>query len=213
MPFSKEEIAIRAVIRDEYDFFQHCKTCPSHIHCCTRPQNVVIVREGEKPHLEEAYAALKHSSLPSEDDKLEFEDLGEGLSRLKEKNGRCPMFTEDQKCSVHAQKPLDCLLWPTMFAVDESNWPITLDVKCPAVRSSEIPPRFYELTSAVTKLLNSEQRSVYAQENRDSYKEGRLVNVQALGPHTAQECYRNGTTLRNLLRKRSTASGRSSNMN
>lgn len=184
MPFSKEEIKIREAIQESYDFFPHCKSCPSEIHCCTRPQNVVIVRDEEKPYLEDAYAALKRT----EEDKLEFENIGEGLSRLKEKNGHCPMFNEDRKCSVHAKKPLDCLLWPTMFAVDKANGPIALDVKCPATRSAKIPPRFYELADAVKELLSAKQKNIYAQENRDSYhNEGRIVNVRALGPVNAQE--------------------------
>jgi Fe-S-cluster containining protein len=144
----------------------------------------VIVRDEEKPYLEDIYATLKHS----ENDKLEFENIGEGLSRLKEKNGHCPMFTEDRKCSVHATKPLDCLLWPTMFAVDKANGPIALDVKCPATRSAKIPIRFYELADAVKEFLSAKQKKIYAQENRDSYfREGRIINVQALGPENAQE--------------------------
>jgi Fe-S-cluster containining protein len=186
MPFSKKEIEIRRAIQEQHDFFQHCKTCPSDTHCCTRPNNVVIIREQEKPYLEEAYEALKPSTS-SNDDKLQFDDLGEGLFLLKDKNGKCPMFTEDLKCSVHATKPLDCLLWPTMFAVDKDNGPVALDVKCPATRSGKIPPRFYQIEPQIKDLVNTSQRSVYAQQNRDSYKPGRIVDVQALGHEKAQE--------------------------
>jgi Uncharacterised protein family (UPF0153). len=188
MPFSEKEIKLRKAIQEAHDFFQHCKTCPSHIHCCTRPDNVVIVREEEKPYLEEAYEALKRSTAASGyDNNLQFKDLGEGLSLLKDNNGRCPMFTEDRKCSVHANKPLDCLLWPTMFAVDKDNGPVALDVKCPATRSGEIPPRLYQIERPIGDLLSAPQRSIYAEQNRDSYNPGRIVNVQALGHQKAQE--------------------------
>lgn len=169
----------------EYNFFEkHCKNCPADKHCCTRPQNVVLVRAGEEAdRLSKRYRDL-HPNSPDDALLEPADDIGNLFKIRIGPNGHCPFYTDDLKCAVHDVKPLDCVLWPLMFA--ETGEATMLDKDCPAVREGEeIPPYVFDLAVEIANFATPEERRGLAGANAGSYG-GRLIDSKALGANNTQ---------------------------
>lgn len=187
---------------------------------------MVLVRESEIPALEEGYISLVGGDGKEEKQKLrrEFHEFLEPVSEkshvynLKQKpsTNKCPLLQSDGRCSVHRNKPLDCVMWPIMpgreIQPDESNPHLVhLDIDCPALGSGEFPATYFEsLVSGLEHIVETDsdiekQLQILYDENRKSYGQSRLATIGPLNSeHIADVLFEAGPLLKkiNSLRKR-----------
>jgi len=97
-------------------------SCTMCGNCCFG-SGVVHLREGEIEKM------AQHLEIPIEEFVKKYNikysiELDKIVILITREQDRCPLLTEDNKCSVHAVKPVECITYPFWSELldDEEEW-------------------------------------------------------------------------------------------
>lgn len=173
-------------VNKEFDFLKHCKNCPrSSVHCCTKPNNIVLARDNEKNHLQTQFDRLNREGLINLPDYELFDNQNskDGVTPInlltiestdnfgkKVELKQCPFF-KDPICLIHNEgKPTDCQLWPVSRFENSNKEKIFIDRQCSAVNAEEpIPLVEIEKDIDILKGCSDEEKAVLYDQNSNHY--------------------------------------------